>query len=36
MSSLRPIHHLKFQKFLVYIGCQLIRTKGSHFIMESL
>lgn len=32
MPSLRPIHHSKFQKFLVYVGCQLVRTKGSHFI----
>lgn len=32
MPSLRPIHHAKFQKFLAYVGCQLVRTKGSHFI----
>ena len=32
MPSLRPIHHAKFQKFLAFVGCQLVRTKGSHFI----
>ena len=32
MPSLRPIHYAKFQKFLAYVGCQLVRTKGSHFI----
>ena len=34
MPSLRPIHHAKFQKFLLYLGCQLVRTKGSHFIYQ--
>ena len=32
MPSLRPVHHAKFQKFLIFVGCHLVRTKGSHFI----
>ncbi len=32
MPSLRAIHHTKFIKFLLYVGCELVRKKGSHFI----
>ena len=30
MPSLRPIHHRKFEKFLVYVGCHLKHQVGDH------
>ncbi|MFW5702414.1 MAG: type II toxin-antitoxin system HicA family toxin [Candidatus Dojkabacteria bacterium] len=32
MPQFKPIKRKKFEKFLVYIGCELKRTKGDHFI----
>ena len=34
MSGLRPIHHKKFHKFLLSVGCEFVRSKGSHFIYQ--
>ena len=30
MPKITPIHWKKFEKFLTYIGCELIREKGDH------
>ena len=30
MSHLRPIHYRKFEKFLLKIGCHLVREEGDH------
>jgi len=30
MSSLTPIHWKKFEKFLLFVGCQFKREKGDH------
>ena len=32
MSGLRPIHFKDFEKFLLYVGCEFKRQKGSHRI----
>jgi len=32
MARLTPIHWKKFEKFLLFIGCQLDREKGDHRI----
>jgi len=32
MAHLTPISWKKFKKFLLFIGCQLIREKGDHRI----
>jgi predicted RNA binding protein YcfA (HicA-like mRNA interferase family) len=30
MPSLRPVNYKKFEQFLKYIGCSLVRTRGDH------
>lgn len=30
MAGIRPIHHRKFEKFLLYVGCRLARQVGDH------
>lgn len=30
MAALRPIHYLKFEKFLKAVGCHLVRQAGDH------
>ena len=32
MSGLTPIHWKKFEKFLLYVGCEFKREKGDHRI----
>ena len=32
MPHLAPIHYSKFHKFLLYVGCEFKRKKGSHMI----
>lgn len=32
MPSIRPINYKKFEQFLKYIGCFLVRTRGDHRI----
>ena len=32
MSRLYPIHWKKFEKFLLFVGCSLVREKGDHRI----
>lgn len=32
MAHLAPVHWKKFEKFLLYAGCHLVRTKGDHRI----
>lgn len=32
MSQLTPIKRKKFERFLIYVGCKLKRTKGDHLI----
>ncbi len=32
MARLTPIHWKKFEKFLLFVGCQLTREKGDHRI----
>lgn len=34
MVSLTPIKRRKFEKFLLYIGCQFKRQKGDHLIYD--
>ena len=29
-----PVKRRKFERFLIYIGCKLKRTKGDHFIYD--
>ncbi|OQA82485.1 MAG: YcfA-like protein [Microgenomates group bacterium ADurb.Bin238] len=30
MPSITPIHWKKFEKFLIYVGCEFKRQKGDH------
>lgn len=30
MAKLAPIHWRRFDKFLIYVGCRLVREKGDH------
>lgn len=30
MARLCPIHYKKFEKFLLYVGCSLVRQEGDH------
>lgn len=30
MARITPIHWLKFEKFLLSVGCCLVRTRGDH------
>ena len=32
MSRLYPIHWKKFERFLLFVGCSLVREKGDHRI----
>jgi len=32
MAGIAPIHWKKFEKFLLFVGCVLIREKGDHRI----
>lgn len=32
MAHLAPIHWKKFEKFLLFVGCQFERQKGDHLI----
>lgn len=32
MPGLSPISKRKFEKFLTFVGCQLKRTKGDHYV----
>ena len=32
MSRLTPVHYGRFAKFLVYVGCEFERQRGSHLI----
>lgn len=32
MSGLTPIHWKKFEKFLIFVGCEFKREKGDHRI----
>ena len=34
MPRITPIKRKKFEKFLKYVGCDLKRTKGDHFIYD--
>ena len=34
MPALVPISRKKFEKFLIFIGCKLKRTKGDHLIYD--
>ena len=34
MTRLTPISYKKFEKFLFYIGCELVRQKGDHRIYK--
>lgn len=38
MPKITPIHWKKFEKFLLYVGCRLARTRGDHrsYIREGL
>lgn len=30
MPALRPIHYKRFEKFLLGVGCELVRQEGDH------
>lgn len=30
MAGIRPIHYRKFERFLVHVGCKLVRHAGDH------
>ncbi len=32
MPKLAPIHWRRFERFLLYVGCELVREKGDHRI----
>jgi len=32
MAGLTPVHWRKFEKFLLFIGCEFVREKGDHRI----
>ena len=34
MAALRPIHYKKFERFLVKIGCHLVRQEGDHRVWD--
>ena len=34
MAALRPIHYKKFEQFLLYIGCRLVRQEGDHRVWD--
>lgn len=34
MPTISPIKKVKFEKFLIFIGCQYKRTSGDHFIYD--
>ena len=34
MTSMRPVHYKKFEKFLFHVGCQFVRQEGDHKIFK--
>ena len=34
MAALRPLHYKKFERFLVKIGCHLVRQAGDHRVWD--
>jgi len=34
MPRIQPIHWKKFEKFVLYTGCQFVRQKGDHRIYD--
>lgn len=34
MAALKPVHYRKFEKFLLKIGCRLVRKAGDHRIWD--
>lgn len=34
MSTFRPIHFKKFERFLEHIGCQFVRERGDHRVWD--
>ncbi|RLC40715.1 MAG: hypothetical protein DRH49_06670 [Candidatus Coatesbacteria bacterium] len=32
MPKITSVHYKKFEKFLKYVGCKYIRTKGDHLV----
>ncbi|MBI4120120.1 MAG: type II toxin-antitoxin system HicA family toxin [Parcubacteria group bacterium] len=34
MAALKPIHYRKFEKFLLQVGCRLVRKGGDHRVWD--
>jgi predicted RNA binding protein YcfA (HicA-like mRNA interferase family) len=34
VAALRPIHYKKFERFLLNVGCRLVRQEGDHQVWD--